>query len=108
MELGGAATLEQSMRAVRPGGTISLIGRFGRAEPVPSLLPVVMRNLKVQGVYVGHRESFEAMVRAFATARVRPVIDAVYPLEGVREAIEHLRSGRHFGKICLAIAEGAQ
>lgn len=105
VELGGASTLAESLRAVRPGGTVSLIARFVRNEPVPSLLPVVMRNLKLQGVYVGHRESFEALVRAFAEHQTRPVVDSVYPLDRVRDAFEHLRSGRQLGKICLRIAD---
>jgi NADPH:quinone reductase-like Zn-dependent oxidoreductase len=103
IEVGGASTLEQSLRAARPGGTISLIGRFGRTEAVPSLLPAVMRNLRLQGVYVGHRESFRAMLEAFARAELRPVIDSVHALERVGDAFARLESGRHFGKICLKI-----
>ena len=104
VELGGAPTLEQSLRAVRPGGTISLIGRFGFREPAPSLLPVVMRALKIQGVYVGHEQSFTAMLEAFTNQGLKPVIDSVYPLERAGEALERLVSGHHFGKICLKIA----
>lgn len=104
VELGGAATLEQSLRAVRPGGTISLIGRFGHREAAPSLLPVVMRAIKLQGVYVGHKQSFESMLAAFTKADVRPVIDSVYPLERTADALERMLSGHHFGKICLKVS----
>jgi D-arabinose 1-dehydrogenase-like Zn-dependent alcohol dehydrogenase len=63
----------------------------------------VMRNLRLQGVYVGHRESFRAMLEAFARAELRPVIDSVHALERVQDAFARLESGRHFGKICLKI-----
>lgn len=102
LEVGGAETLADSIRAVRPGGVISLIGLMGGSEGTPSLLPVVMRNLRLQGVFVGHRASFEAMLQTFTAHAIRPVVDTVYPFGRVHEALRHLESGKHFGKICLS------
>jgi len=102
VEVGGTQTLGNSLRAARPGGVISLIGVLGGSE-APSLLPVVMRNLRLQGVFVGHRRSFEAMLTSFETQRLRPLIDSVYPLERVGDAFARLRSGSHFGKVCLSV-----
>ena len=53
VEVGGAGTLAQSLRAVRMGGTVSVIGVLsGRAGEL-DLAPVLMRKLKLQGVLVG-------------------------------------------------------
>ncbi len=102
VEVGGVGTLEQSMRAVRPGGQISLIGILaGRAAPV-DMTPVLMRNVRVQGVLVGHRESFEAMNRAIAHHRMRPIIDRIFPFEEAPAALQHLASATHLGKICIS------
>jgi NADPH:quinone reductase-like Zn-dependent oxidoreductase len=60
-----------------------------------------MQNVRLQGVIVGHRESFEAMNRAIALSRMRPVVDRVFPLKDARAAFEHMKSGQHFGKICI-------
>jgi NADPH:quinone reductase-like Zn-dependent oxidoreductase len=104
VEVGGAGTLDQSIRAVRPGGTISLIGVLaGGAAPV-NLTPVLMQNVRIQGVLVGHRESFEAMCRAIAHHRLVPVVDRVFPFGEVREAFEHLASQAHVGKVCIAVS----
>ena len=74
VEVGGAGTLPESMRAVRMGGRISLIGVLsgaGQFNPTP----VLMKNLRVQGIFVGSREMFEAMNRAIALHKLRPVVD---------------------------------
>lgn len=102
VEVGGAGTLDQSIRAVKPGGTISLIGVLaGGAAPV-NLTPVLMQNIRVQGVFVGHREAFEAMNRAIAHHGLRPVVDRVFPFAQAREAFDYLSSRQHLGKVCIA------
>lgn len=100
VEVGGAGTLGKSLRAVRTGGTISLIGVLtggGQVNP----MPILMKNVRVQGIYVGSREMFEAMNRAVARNELRPVVDRVFPMAEIKEALRYLESGSHFGKVCL-------
>jgi NADPH:quinone reductase-like Zn-dependent oxidoreductase len=101
VEVGGAGTLEKSMKAVRAGGTISLIGVLtgGDGQVNPRL--ILMKNIRVQGIYVGSREMFEAMNRAIGQHQMRPVIDRVFPFDDAAEAYRHLESGAHFGKIVI-------
>jgi NADPH:quinone reductase-like Zn-dependent oxidoreductase len=103
VEVGGAGTLAQSIRAVRVGGIISLIGVLGGAKPDFNLALVVMQNIRLQGVTVGSRDQFEAMLAAIAAHKLRPVIDRVFPLPQIRTAIEYLGTGRHVGKVCIEI-----
>jgi NADPH:quinone reductase-like Zn-dependent oxidoreductase len=103
VEVGGAGTLAQSLAAVRLGGRISLIGVLSGTACELDVIPVLMQQVCVQGVFVGHRAGFEAMNRAVSAARLRPVVDRVFDLEQSRDALEHLASGRHFGKICIRI-----
>lgn len=101
VEVGGAGTLEKSMKAVRVGGTISLIGVLtgGTGEVNPR--PILMKNIRVQGIYVGSREMFETMNRAIALHKLRPVIDRVFPFADAIAAYRHLESGAHFGKVVI-------
>lgn len=104
VEVGGAGTLGQSLRAVRRGGQISLIGVLsgpGQANP----LPILMKNVRVQGIFVGSRAMFEAMNRAIAVHQLRPVIDRVFSFAEAVQAFRHLDSAAHFGKICIRIDE---
>jgi NADPH:quinone reductase-like Zn-dependent oxidoreductase len=105
IEVGGASTLSESLTAVRPGGTISLIGVLSGKQAALNLLPLVMRNVRLQGVFVGHKRSFQALLMAFAEAEVQPIVDSVYPLGELAAAFERLASGQHFGKVCLRVAE---
>ncbi len=101
VEVGGADTLPQSLRAVRFGGQISLVGNLTGGVLELSIIPVFMRHLRIQGILVGHREGFEAMTRAVAAHRMRPVVDRVFSFAEAPKAFEHLAAGRHFGKICV-------
>ena len=103
VEVGGAGTLQQSLRAVRLGGAISLIGNLSGTKTEILLTQIFMQKLRVNGILVGHRESFEAMNRAIAFHGMRPVIDRVFPLEEARAALEHMGRGGHFGKIGVRI-----
>jgi NADPH:quinone reductase-like Zn-dependent oxidoreductase len=101
VEVGGAGTLQQSLQAVRFGGTISLIGNLTGTKTELLLTQIFMQKIRVNGILVGHRESFEAMNRAIALHRLRPVIDRVFPLEEAPAAFQHMAAGEHFGKICV-------
>ncbi|MDA8967003.1 NAD(P)-dependent alcohol dehydrogenase [Planktomarina temperata] len=98
IELGGAKTLPLSLRAVRPGGTLSMIGVLSGLNIEASLGPIVARQVRLQGVTVGHRDGFEAMLRAMTQHELRPVVSEVFAFEDLRPAMDHLRNGGHFGK----------
>lgn len=103
VEVGGAGTLNRSFRAARVGGTISMIGVLaGAAGPVETV-HILMRGLRVQGIYVGSRDMFLAMNRAIETAKMKPVIDRVFPFEQAADALRLMESGGHFGKIVIRL-----
>lgn len=103
MEVGGAGTLKQSLRAIRPGGMISLVGVLAGARS-DFLIPLIgSRNIRLQGVTVGTVTGLAEMLRAMAQHGTRPVIDKVFALNEAQAAYEHLMAGRHFGKVCIAI-----
>jgi NADPH:quinone reductase-like Zn-dependent oxidoreductase len=104
IEVGGAGTLPKSLRAVRIGGHVALIGVLaGGGEVNP--LPILMRHIRVQGIHVGSREMFEAMNRAIELHQLQPVIDKVFAFEQTPAALRHLESGAHFGKIVIRISD---
>lgn len=102
IELGGARTLPLSLRAVCPGGTLSMIGVLSGLNIKASLGPIVARQVRLQGVTVGHRDGFEAMMRAMQQHRVRPVLGETFAFEDLKDAVTHLRRGGHFGKTLIA------
>ena len=102
IEVGGAGTLNESLRAVRAGGSISLIGVLAGGGGSLNLTPVLMRQIKIQGVIVGHRAGMLRMLKAFETHRLRPILDhRHFNLAQAREAFEYLESAQHIGKVVI-------
>jgi NADPH:quinone reductase-like Zn-dependent oxidoreductase len=101
VEVGGPATLEQSMIAARVGGHISLIGILTGLGGEISIVTALIKQLRLQGVLVGNRAQQQDMIRAIDANGMHPVIDRCFPLEHIVEAFRYQESNRHFGKICL-------
>ncbi len=101
LELGGEKTLPQSLRCIRPGGTVAMIGILSGSAMATSLGLIITRQVRLQGVTVGHRDGFEAMLRAIDQHRLKPVVDRVFAFEELKEAMAYLQSGAQFGKVCL-------
>ncbi len=101
LELGGEKTLPQSLRCIRPGGTVAMIGILSGSAMATSLGLIITRQVRLQGVTVGHRDGFEAMLRAIDQHQLKPVVDRVFAFEELKEAMAYLQSGVQFGKVCL-------
>jgi len=65
--------------------------------------PVLSKQIKIHGVYVGSREQFLAMNKAIDVAGLKPVIDRVFPFREAQAALRHMESAAHFGKIVIAV-----
>ena len=102
VEVGGAGTLPRSFLATRLGGRIAVIGLLTGAGAQVDPMPILRRNLRVQGLYVGNKQMFEAMNRAIEAGGLKPVIDKVFPFAEAKEAYRHLKSQNHFGKIVIS------
>jgi NADPH:quinone reductase-like Zn-dependent oxidoreductase len=101
LEVGGGGTIEQSMKAVRIGGHIAIIGVVAGAGKPFNPTSLIGNSAKLQGLSVGSREMFEAMCQAIDQHRIRPVVDKVFPWTEARAALEAMAGGEHFGKIVL-------
>ena len=103
VEVGGAGTLAKSLQAVRYGGQVHLIGVLSGFGGEINPLPIMLKSVTVNGIYVGSREIFETMNQAISQARLKPVIDRIFPFAEAQAAYEYLQSGSHFGKVVIEI-----
>lgn len=103
IEVGGPATLEQSMIAARIGGHIAVIGILTGVTGELPVVSALVRQLRLQGLIVGSRSQQQDMIRAIDANGIRPVIDRHFPLEEIAEAFRYQETNQHFGKICLDI-----
>jgi len=93
--------LKQSIAAVRVGGTVAFVGLLMGMTSEVDLVTFMGRSARVEAVDVGSREMFEAMNQAIEFHAMRPVIDRVFDFADLRQALNYLSEGRHFGKVCL-------
>jgi NADPH:quinone reductase-like Zn-dependent oxidoreductase len=102
LEVGGANTLEKSMAAVRPGGSIYVIGALAGAGQINPRM-INRKAITLRGIHVGPRDMFANMNRAIAHSGLRPTIDRTFAFADAKRAYEHQASGAHFGKIVIAV-----
>jgi NADPH:quinone reductase-like Zn-dependent oxidoreductase len=99
-----AGDLDTSIRSVRPGGTVAVVGVLAGNKAEITLPLVVMRQVALQGVTCGSREDFADMLAAITAAELHPVISHAFPFARVHEAFRVMRDGAHFGKIVVEVA----
>ncbi|KTT39883.1 NADPH:quinone oxidoreductase, partial [Pseudomonas oryzihabitans] len=103
VEVGGPATLAQSIQAARIHGHLALIGVLTGIEGQIPTANLMRRHQRLQGLIVGSRRHQQDMVRALESTGIKPVIDRSYPLREIAQAFAFQKDGSHFGKIVLDI-----
>ncbi len=102
VEVGGAGTLARAIRSTRVGGTIAQIGVLSGPNEGVDIRPVLSKQIKIHGVYVGSREQFLAMNKAISQAGLKPVVDSLFSFSAAPAAFRHMESAGHFGKIVIS------
>jgi len=103
LEVGGAETLPTSLRAVRKGGHLILVGLLTGTPGDAEQAKKNESGARVTSIYVGSVRDFERMNEAIERHHIQPVIDRVFPFESAQQAYRHLESGGHFGKVVISI-----
>jgi len=101
----GAATWPLDFTCVRKGGRVVLCGVTTGAKAETDLRTLYWNQLTVLGSTLGSTQDFEQMLAAVNVSRLRPIIDEVFPLDSVRDAMARMEEARQFGKIVLKITE---
>jgi NADPH:quinone reductase-like Zn-dependent oxidoreductase len=101
IEVGGGGTIEQSMKAIRIGGHVAIVGVVAGLGGGFNTASLIGNSAKLQGLSVGSRDMFEAMCRFIDLNRIQPVVDKVFPWTEVKAAFTAMQGGEHFGKIVL-------
>ncbi len=103
VEIGGAGTLRQTMHATAAGGFIAMVGVVSGARAELNIPVMAMNAFRLEGVAVGSRLTLRQLSETMALHGIRPVIDPrAFALDGLRDALEYLRTGTHSGKVCVA------
>lgn len=97
--------LDESIQSLKFGGMICAIGILGGFKTEVDVVSILMRQVKIHGIYVGNRSQFIGMNRAIEKLRIKPLLHEVFPFHAYKEAFSLLESGEHFGKIVIKIVD---
>lgn len=106
VDVGGASTLSQPLKAIRPEGVIALAGLLGGASrpDMPSLMDGLSYLCTSRGLLLRTRVQFHAINQLIGENDIRPVLDEkVFALYQVREAYEYLEQQKHFSKVVVRV-----
>jgi NADPH:quinone reductase-like Zn-dependent oxidoreductase len=99
----GQATWDQSVRSLATGGRLVTCGATtGHAANI-DIRFLFTRQFSILGSFMGSKGELYSVLELVRGHKVKPVIDAVMPLEQAREAHERLERREQFGKIVLRV-----
>jgi NADPH:quinone reductase-like Zn-dependent oxidoreductase len=101
VEVGGSGTITRSLKAVRMGGMVAVIGALSGAAPSIDPRAILMNSIRTQGIYVGSRAMFERMNRVLEFHKIRPIVHETYGWTEAPKAMKAMKEQSHFGKIAL-------
>lgn len=99
VDVAGPATLNQTLKATRHGGRISLMGVLTGFGGAIDTAVILQKRITLQGLYVGSVAALRTLTRVGLT----PQIDRVFPFEDADAAYASLREARHFGKLVVRV-----
>jgi NADPH:quinone reductase-like Zn-dependent oxidoreductase len=103
IEVGGPGTFDQSVAALRYGGTMSILGVLTGLRGEVNTYGVFHKALRIAGIYVGSVAMFEGCVRALEASQIEPVIDRTFAFGEAKDAYAYLASAQHFGKVVIRV-----
>jgi NADPH:quinone reductase-like Zn-dependent oxidoreductase len=99
----GDATWQRSLQAAAQRGRITVCGATSGPNPPAALHRIWWKQLSVLGSTMGTKDDFEGVYELVTSGRVKPIVDAVFPLSDARAAHERMEAGEQLGKIVLTI-----
>jgi NADPH:quinone reductase-like Zn-dependent oxidoreductase len=99
----GAATWDESVKALKSGGTLVTCGATTGANVAIDLRHLFARQLSLLGSYMGTMGELHTVLRHVFAGRLKPVVDRVFPLSEIRAAHEYMEKSLMFGKVVLRI-----
>ena len=102
----GGPYLEKSIRMLRSGGRIIVVGLLADLKATVTLGLLIHKNIRIEGMSVNNFTAEEAqaawakIVDLYQRNGYLPVISEVFPFEQVQDAFSHLQAGPR-GKVVV-------
>jgi len=97
----GTATWNESLKALKPGGTLVTCGATTGFDAHIDLRFLFSRQLAILGSYMGTMGELREVLKHVFAGKLKPVVDSTFPLREIRAAHEYLEKSQMFGKVVL-------
>jgi NADPH:quinone reductase-like Zn-dependent oxidoreductase len=101
----GAQAWETDFTIIKKGGRIVLCGVTSGAKTKTNLQSLYWRQVTVIGSTMGSSGDFQQMLKTVTAAKLKPVVDSVYPLNNIQKTMGWMEKGKQFGKIVLTVSK---
>ncbi len=99
----GSATFWKSVECLRKGGKVVFFGTTTGDKAEIDIRYIFVREIGLEGVYMGSRASLFKITELFERGLLKPVVDRVFPLREAPSAHRYLEESKHFGKVVLEV-----
>lgn len=113
LDILGGKHMTKNLNCLKLGGRLCLIAVMSGSKSEINLATVLMKNLKIMGSTLRSKsvsekqELIKSALLEFGvyinSGALKPVIDSVYSLSSLSDALERIRSREHFGKVVVEI-----
>jgi NADPH:quinone reductase-like Zn-dependent oxidoreductase len=99
----GQATLFSSIRSVRKGGRILIVGATSGPKFDLDIRYIFSKQISIIGSTMGPHTDFVRVMSLVFEGKLKPIVGKVLPLSEIQEAHRLLEDGDVFGKVVLEI-----
>jgi NADPH:quinone reductase-like Zn-dependent oxidoreductase len=97
----GQATWTESMKSLKPGGSLVTCGATTGPEASFDIRFLFARQLSFLGSFMGDMGDFHEVMKHIFSGKLKGVVDTSFPLREARAAHERLEKSEQFGKVIL-------
>ena len=97
----GAATFGKSVRLLGLGGRLVTCGATTGGPSEVDVRNIFWRQLSILGSTMGVPQDLTDALRMWEQGRLKVVVDSVWPLDQVKDAMAHLERAGQFGKVVI-------
>ncbi|HEY0339806.1 MAG TPA: NAD(P)-dependent alcohol dehydrogenase, partial [Steroidobacteraceae bacterium] len=103
VDVGGKATLKQSVDSLADGGTVAVIGGLTGYDGDISAWGLMKKAATARTIFVGSRADYLHMLAFMRSHHVHPLVERVFPLDEYEAALRMMAAGQFTGKIVLTL-----
>jgi NADPH:quinone reductase-like Zn-dependent oxidoreductase len=97
----GAATWDESVKSLAPGGRLVTCGCTTGYDVKLDIRFLFTRQLSVLGSYMGTKDELRTVLKLVEQGCLKPIVDKVWPLYDCIVGHHYLEHDKHFGKVVL-------